>query len=300
MIDHQHFEYGDLVVIEDHKARRSLIRLEAGGKINTHVGSVDSLEIVGRKSGSMLITSSGRRLFVLAPTLTDYVLEMPRGAQVIYPKDLAAILFRLEIFPGCKILESGVGSGALSTALARLGVEVTGVEVREDYLNLARKNVLGFLGEPGLERVHHLQGDIYLAAPPGPFDAVVLDVPEPWRALASVRQAISDRGVLCVYVTNVTQLSRVNDALAEHDFGYSEAVELLERQWYLKGLVARPHHRMVGHTGFLLTARPMVKPKRESSSLTLDSNGEEGLGESSESEDIYSQTTLDDVEGTVG
>lgn len=273
--------------MEDHKGRRTLIRLEEGGKINTHVGSVDALDIAGRKSGSMLTTSSGRRLFILSPTLTDYVLEMPRGAQVIYPKDLAAILFRLEIFPGCKILESGVGSGALSTALARLGVEVTGVEVREDYLNLARKNILGFLGESGLERVHHLQGDIYIAAPPGPFDAVVLDVPEPWRALASARQAISDRGVLCIYVTNVTQLSRVNDALGEHDFGYSEAVELLERQWYLKGLVARPHHRMVGHTGFLITARPMAKNSRESSSSGPENADAVGLGDSSFPEESF-------------
>ncbi|MGC8480033.1 MAG: tRNA (adenine-N1)-methyltransferase [Acidimicrobiales bacterium] len=253
------FAEDDLVILEDHKKRRSMITLRRDAMIHTHVGSIDASSVIGEFSGTVVRTSTDRRVALLRPTLEDFVLFMPRGAQVIYPKDLASIVFRLNLSPGARVLESGVGSGALSCALIQRGATVVGVEIREDHANLARKNVQAFLGADALTRYDVRIGDIASAAVDGPFDAVVLDLPEPWDALRAARDVLSSGGVLCVYVTNVTQLVRVSDGLREAGFGFAEAVELLEREWYLKGVVARPQHRMVGHTGFVLTARPIAK-----------------------------------------
>jgi tRNA (adenine57-N1/adenine58-N1)-methyltransferase len=257
------FSLGQLVILEDHKGRRTLITLGESSRINTHVGAIDASAIVGKESGSLLLTSTDRRIFVLEPTFEDFVLLMPRGAQVIYPKDIGAIMVRLNLRCGDRVLESGVGSGALSIALLKAGVSVVGVEARQDFLNLARKNVTSFLGSQALDKYEVELGDAYERVPEGPFDAVVLDLPEPWRALRLVRQVLRPGGVLAVYVTNVAQLQRVASDLGDADLGYTEAIELLEREWYLKGVVARPQHRMVGHTGFLLTARPLQRNPRE-------------------------------------
>ncbi|MGC8464912.1 MAG: tRNA (adenine-N1)-methyltransferase [Acidimicrobiales bacterium] len=270
------FSLGDLVVIEDHKRRRSLVTLTAEAKINTHVGAVAVGDIIGQDSGSLVLTSTDRRVFVLEPTFEDFVFHMPRGAQVIYPKDIGAIMMRLNLRSGDRVLESGVGSGAMSIAMLKAGVSVVGVEAREDFMNLARKNVASFLGEQYLGRYTVQLGDAYDRVPDGPFDAVMLDLPEPWRALKVVRKVVRPGGVLAVYVTNVTQLQRVVAELGDADFGYADAIELLEREWYLKGLIARPHHRMVGHTGFILTARPLQRRRGE-----IDEMGDGGIDEPS-------------------
>lgn len=232
-----------------------MVSLVEGSSTNTQLGKVSHDVVVGLESGSRLELQSGKALSLLFPTLADFVFQMPRGAQVIYPKDLGAILLAADISSGHKVLESGVGSGALSMALLRCGAEVVGVEVREDYANLAKKNVRSFLGSYPY-KYDVVLGDIFEGAPSEIFDRVVFDLGEPWRALPSARKALSNSGVLCCYVTNVTQASELVNALPAAGFASVDVVEILERHWYFKGVVARPHHRMVGHTGFIVTARP--------------------------------------------
>ncbi len=181
---------------------------------------------------------------------------MPRGAQIIYPKDLGHILFNLDLHPGVSVLEAGVGSGALSLGLLSHGAKVTGVEIREDHLNLARKNVFNFFGDAVKDSYNLINSDVSTYASSERFERVVLDLPEPWDALENVRALLRQDGILCVYLTNVTQIITLNDALDRYRFHSRSYVELLERPWHYKSPVARPEHRMVAHTGFLIYARP--------------------------------------------
>ena len=249
---------GERVLLLDAKERRYLITLRAGTMFHTHVGIVAHDDLIGAAEGSTVLGSTGRRFVVVRPTLSDVVLKMPRGAQVIYPKDLAAILVQADIAPGMRVLEAGVGSGALSMALLRAGADVVGYELREDFANRARSNVVASAGEGAPYRVE--LRDVYEGIDETGLDRIVLDLPEPWQVLPHAQEAMRSGGIICAYLPTINQTAQFRTALEESSFGMAETLEVLHRTWHIEARSVRPDHRMVGHTGFLTTARLLVPP----------------------------------------
>jgi tRNA (adenine57-N1/adenine58-N1)-methyltransferase len=250
------FAAGDRVLLVDAKRRRHLISLSAGGQFHTHAGVLEHDALIGSPEGSTVRTTLGSKLVAVRPTLAEYVLEMPRGAQVIYPKDLGPILILADVFPGAKVLESGVGSGALTLALLRAvgstGL-VTGYEIRDDFARRAQANVEGFLGAdvPLTVEVR----DIYEGIEVTDIDRVLLDLPEPWRVVKHAEQAMHTGGIMLAYLPTIGQVARLREELAGSAFGMIESLEVLQRTWHVDGQSVRPDHRMVAHTGFLTHAR---------------------------------------------
>jgi tRNA (adenine57-N1/adenine58-N1)-methyltransferase len=253
------FRAGDRVLLVDAKRRRHLVTLADGGQFHTHAGVLEHDALIGQPEGASVRTTLGQRLTAVRPTLGEYVLEMPRGAQVIYPKDLGPILLLADVFPGARVLESGVGSGALTLALLRAVGEhgrVTGYELRDDYARRARSNVEGFLGTdvPLDLEVRDVYGGI---DPPGGerFDRILLDLPEPWRVVKHAEAALQPGGILLAYLPTIGQVARLREELSGSAFGMAESLEVLQRSWHVDGQSVRPDHRMVAHTGFLTHAR---------------------------------------------
>ncbi len=250
------FAAGDRVLLVDAKRRRHLITLSTGGQFHTHAGVLEHDALIGSPEGSTVRTTLGSRLVAVRPTLAEYVLEMPRGAQVIYPKDLGPILILADVFPGAKVLESGVGSGALTLALLRAvgstGL-VTGYEIRDDFARRAQANVEGFLGAdvPLTVEVR----DVYEGIEITDIDRVLLDLPEPWRVVKHAEQAMHPGGIMLAYLPTIGQVARLREELAGSAFGMIETLEVLQRTWHVDGQSVRPDHRMVAHTGFLTHAR---------------------------------------------
>jgi tRNA (adenine57-N1/adenine58-N1)-methyltransferase len=256
--DRSRLSDGERVLLVDAKERRYLITLRAGTMFHTHVGIVAHDDLIGAAEGSTVLGSTGRRFVVVRPTLSDVVLKMPRGAQVIYPKDLAAILVQADIAPGMRVLEAGVGSGALSMALLRAGADVVGYELREDFANRARSNVSAAAGEDATYRVE--LRDVYEGIDEKGLDRIVLDLPEPWQVLAHATTAMRSGGIICAYLPTINQTAQFRTALEDSPFGMAETLEVLHRTWHIEARSVRPDHRMVGHTGFLTTARLLVPP----------------------------------------
>jgi tRNA (adenine57-N1/adenine58-N1)-methyltransferase len=200
-------------------------------------------------------TGRGQSYLVIRPTLSEFILKMPRGAQVIYPKDIGPILMLADIGPGVRVLESGVGSGALSTALLRAGADIVGYELREDFANRARINVEQFLGPAALDRYRVELRDCYDGIDETDIDRVVLDLPEPWQVVKHAERAMRPGGLFVAYTPSIIQVSQLRDTLAASRFFAAETVEILQRGWHVEGHAVRPDHRMVGHTGFLTQAR---------------------------------------------
>ena len=246
---------GERVVIIDAKKRRYLVTLEAAKEFHSHAGYFSHDEMIGREEGVTVRSTGGARYTAIRPTMAELVLKMPRGAQVIYPKDLGAILMLADVFPGCRILESGVGSGALSMTLVRAGAVVTGYELREDFAANARKNVADHLGESAIERFDVQVRDCYDGIDERGLDRIVLDLPEPWNVIAHARTALRTGGILVSYLPTITQTAELRRALLEHEFALAETIEVLHRGWHIEGMSVRPDHRMVAHTGFLTSAR---------------------------------------------
>ena len=250
------FAYGDKVVVLDTKGRRYLATLKEGGEFHTHAGFFPHAELIGQPEGVIVKANRGAPYTVLRPTLEDFVVEMPRGAQVIYPKDLGAILMMADIGPGVRVLESGVGSGALSMAMLRAGADIVGYELREDFANRARGNVRGFLGAEVLDRFRVELRDCYDGIDERDLDRVVLDLPEPWRVVRHAEAALRPGGILLSYTPSIVQASQLREAL---DVGTTwlaaRTLEVLHRTWHVQGQAVRPDHRMVAHTGFLTVAR---------------------------------------------
>jgi tRNA (adenine57-N1/adenine58-N1)-methyltransferase len=253
------FRPGDRVQLTDSKGRKYTVVLEAGATYHTHRGGLAHDDLIGQPEGSLVTSAVGTSYLALRPLLTDYVLSMPRGAAVIYPKDAAQIVHWGDIFPGATVLEAGAGSGALTCSLLRaVGAEgkVISYEVRQDHADHAVRNVERFFGSRpanweltvGDMNEHH-----------GLVDRIVLDMLEPWSVLPTVADNLVPGGVLTVYVPTTTQLSRIAEDLRGHG-GFTEpaAWESLHRPWHLVGLAVRPEHRMMGHTAFLLTARRLA------------------------------------------
>jgi tRNA (adenine57-N1/adenine58-N1)-methyltransferase catalytic subunit len=249
---------GERVLLLDSKQRRYLVTLEPGGEFHTHSGFIPHDHLIGAEEGVTVAATRGGKYRVIRPTLADFVLKMPRGAQVIYPKDLGPILMLTDIFPGARVLESGVGSGALSMTLLRAGADVTGYELRGDFAARARRNVESFLGAEYLERYHVEERDCYEGIDGTGYDRVVLDLPEPWRVVPHAETALRPGGILVAYTPSITQASTLRARLAASSFAMAETLEVLQRGWHIDGQAVRPDHRMVGHTGFLTHARLVV------------------------------------------
>jgi tRNA (adenine57-N1/adenine58-N1)-methyltransferase catalytic subunit len=246
---------GDQVLLVDQKQRRYLVQLAAGAEFHSHNGVLPHDDAIGRPEGSLVRSTGTSTYRVIRPTLSDFVLKMRRGAQVIYPKDLGPLLLLADVFPGARVLESGIGSGALSMTLLRAGAEIVGYELREDFAARAQANVAGFLGEEALGRYRVELRDCYEGIDETDLDRVVLDLPEPWRVVPHAAKGLIPGGILVAYTPSVIQVSQLRESLDDAGFFSTETVEVLQRTWHVEGVAVRPDHRMVAHTGFLTHAR---------------------------------------------
>ncbi|MEX0875367.1 MAG: tRNA (adenine-N1)-methyltransferase [Actinomycetota bacterium] len=257
------FAPGDLVLLVDKRGRRYLITLETGAEFHSHLGVIAHASIIGVEEGVLVGTSLGRKYRALRPTLADFVLKMPRGAQVIYPKDLGPIIVEADIFPGARVLEAGTGSGALTLTLLRaVGPKGTvhTFDVREDFHTKALSNIERFVGsDPNYGTLEARTGDLYADEITLEVDRVVFDLTEPWRALTNVARCLRPGGILCSYVPTVPQVQRLVEELGR-GWGMVRTFETMQRGWTVDGLSVRPDHRMVAHTGFLIVARKVIDP----------------------------------------
>jgi tRNA (adenine57-N1/adenine58-N1)-methyltransferase catalytic subunit len=255
---------GEPVRLTDPKGRSHIITLRAGASFHSHRGAVSHDDIIGGPDGNVVRSGGGTPYVVFRPLLADYTLTMKRGAAVVYPKDAAQIVAFADVFPGARVLEAGAGSGALSCWLLRAVGEqgtLTSFERRPDFAEIARRNVEEFsggavpawqliVGEFGRPSDDHGLAD---------FDRVILDMLAPWDCLDAVAEVLAPGGLVCCYVATTTQLSRVVEELrGQGGFDEPAAWENLMRGWHVEGLAVRPEHRMVGHTGFLVTARRLA------------------------------------------
>jgi tRNA (adenine57-N1/adenine58-N1)-methyltransferase len=254
---------GEKVLLLDRKARRYLVTLVAGGQFHTHAGWLPHDDLIGSEEGVVARSTAGAWFQAVRPTLADFVVKMRRGAQVIYPKDLGSILMMADVFPGARVLEAGVGSGALSMALLRAGAHVVGYDLRADFAELALANVGAFLGPEALGRYRVEQRDVYEGIDETGLDRVVLDLPEPWRVVKSAEAALHSGGILVAYLPSIVQVSQLREALDASAFAMAETLEVLVRTWHVKGQAVRPDHRMVAHTGFLTAARLLAPAQPE-------------------------------------
>jgi len=254
---------GDRVILLDVKKRRYLVTLKERGEFHSHHGFVAHADIVGQRQGCVVRSTKGSEYRVLRPTLEDVIVEMPRGAQVIYPKDLAPICMLADIGPGVQVFESGVGSGALSMTMLRYGADIVGYELRDDFAARARNNVGEFLGQDALARYRVESRDSYAGIDPGdgPFDRVVLDLPEPWQVIPHAETVLRAGGLLVAYTPSITQAAQARAELRGRWID-ARTLEVLHRTWHIEGQSVRPDHRMVAHTGFLTVARFLGQGRR--------------------------------------
>jgi len=259
------FRVGDRVQLTGPKGRLHTITLRQDGELHTHHGVLRHTSLIGQPDGSVVTGSGGHEYLALRPLLRDFVMSMPRGAAIVYPKDAAQILAEADVFPGARVVEAGVGSGALSLWLLRAIGEtgsLVSFERREEFAAVARANVETFLGEvPATWRIE--LGDLAETLPavvePGTIDRVVLDMLAPWECLDAVADALTPGGVVVCYVATATQLSRVAEFIRGTGlFTEPDANETMVRGWHVEGLAVRPDHRMVAHTGFLVWARRLA------------------------------------------
>jgi tRNA (adenine57-N1/adenine58-N1)-methyltransferase len=289
------FAAGDRVQLSDVKSRKHTILLEAGKQFFTNHGSLAHDDIIGLEEGTVVMSTGNMKYLALRPLLTDFVLAMPRGAAVVYPKDAAAIVGFADIYPGATVVEAGVGSGALTCSLIRAVGEsgcVHSYERREDFAKIATKNVSNFFGETPTNwdvTLGDLQDEVTKLAP-NSVDRVVLDMLAPWECIDSLAQVVRPGGVVIAYVATTTQMSRfVEDIRADKRWTDPEGQELIQRPWHIEGLAVRPNHRMQGHTGFLITTRKLapgtVLPPRRIRPAKGATEGLEALGSNKEASD---------------
>lgn len=256
------FRYGDRVQLTDAKGKVHSITLKESGEWHTHRGWLIHDQIVGLPEGSVVETTAGLKFLAFRPLLGDYVLSMPRGATIVYPKDAAMIVGVADIAPGSHVLEAGVGSGALTITLLRaVGSEglVDSFERREEFAAIARRNVTEYFGTDPSNwslTLGSLQDEVN---PSRKYDRIVLDMLAPWECVQLAANVLLPGGVLLAYVATTTQLSAMAEKIKEAGaFTEPESTETLVRGWHHEGLAVRPQHRMIGHTGFLLIARRLA------------------------------------------
>jgi tRNA (adenine57-N1/adenine58-N1)-methyltransferase len=260
------FTPGDACLLSDVRDRQFLITLEDGSTFQFDKGTLSHDDIIGVAEGSTLRSSKGIALVAMRPRLVDHVLRMKRGAAVMYPKDSGALVTWADIAPGCVVVEAGTGSGALTIALSRaVGVEgsVISVERRDDHLRHAKKLIESFLGEIPSNIEFHVGEveDVLSSAAP---DRVILDIPEPWKVVPAVAEALVGGGSFACYLPNIPQVQQVRDALwNEKAFAGTDTFEVMMRDWVIDDRSVRPDHRMVGHTGFLTVTRRRLPVQSE-------------------------------------
>ncbi|MRH29529.1 methyltransferase domain-containing protein [Microbacterium sp. SYP-A9085] len=259
------FRYGDRVQLTGPKGRLHTVTLREGGELHTHRGVLRHEALIGLPDGSVVRNSGDAEYLALRPLLRDFVMSMPRGAAIVYPKDAAQIVAQADVFPGAVVVEAGVGSGALSLSLLRAvgdAGRLVSFERREEFADVAKANVATFLGRtPANWQVvlGDLTEQLPEAMPDGSVDRVVLDMLAPWECIDAVAAALTPGGVVLCYIATATQLSRVAEYLRGTGlFTEPEASETMIRGWHVEGLAVRPDHRMVAHTGFLISARRLA------------------------------------------
>ena len=262
-------EPGERVLLTDARDRRYLIVLGTGKQFHSHLGSIEHDDLIGGPEGSTVRTSNGATLTAFRPTLSDFVLKMKRGAQVVYPKDIGLILVYADVFPGATVVEAGTGSASLTLALARaVGPEgrVISYELRDDHHAQAAENIAAWYegsgGKP--ENLELRVGDVFegiLDERGGRMtgiDRMVLDLPEPWHAIGSATDSLAPGGVFCCYLPTIPQVSQTVEAMRRAGFSFLTTLEGLVRTWNVEGQSVRPDHRMVAHTGFIVTGRKLA------------------------------------------
>ncbi len=298
------FKVGEKVVVVDSKERHYVFKLRTNASFHTNNGTVSHNDIIGKVEGETVLSSKLSPLVVFRPTLSDIIFKMPRGAQVIYPKDIGPILIELDLFHGANVLESGVGSGALSIALLRSGAKVIGYEIREDFREIAMKNVLESFGCNLLSESNTLLNDLQSQSEPtfsdaytgnlssrdvyrndqssntnlasnymvkiadiyngideNSLDRIVLDLPEPWKVVMHAQQSLKPGGILVCYLPTINQTSTLVEEIRQSSFKLMRVFEVIERDWKVNGKVVRPEQRIVGHTGFITSARLTNQPQ---------------------------------------
>ena len=254
---------GEWVRLVDSKGRRHNICLTPGKRFFSNRGHFDHDELVGRAEGFTVQSSAGGEYLVFRPLLSEFVVSMPRGAAVVYPKDAAQIVAFADIYPGARVVEAGVGSGALTCSLLRaVGPHgrVSSYERRSEFADVARQNVTQFFG--GMHPAWDLTiGDLAEALPASGerVDRIILDMLAPWECVDAAADALEPGGIVCAYVATTTQLSVFVETVRAHG-GFTEPQpwESMVRDWHVEGLAVRPGHKMIGHTAFLVTARRMA------------------------------------------
>ena len=251
------FQEGDHALIVDRRGRRYLVRLRLSATFHSHLGAFAHADLIGQDEGTRITTAQGHTLLAVKPTMADFTRQMPRIATVVYPKDLGAIITFGDIFPGARVLEAGTGSGALTIALMRAvgeGGRVTSYDVRPDMIERALDNVSMMV--PDHSRLSVKLGDVYQGFEEDRLDRIVLDLPEPWHVVPHASRALVPGGVFLSFLPTVLQFHQLTQALRdERTFDLIETMEVLTRPWAVGERSVRPAHRMVGHTGFITTAR---------------------------------------------
>jgi len=251
------FKSGDNMILLDRKNREYYFKLTPGGLIDLRGGKISHDDIIGKKEGTKITSSIGETFFAFKPTLSQFILNMPRKGQIIYPKDIGIILMWADVFPGAKVVEGGIGFGALTMALLRVvgpQGKVISYEVREDFASQAKKNIENFAG-----RVDNLEirlKDIYQGIEEKGVDRVILDVPEPWRVVPHASEALKKGGFFLSYLPTIIQVKKVVDEMKDsRAFTGIQTIEVLIRAWNVDKMSVRPVHRMVAHTGFITIGR---------------------------------------------
>jgi len=251
------FKWNNLVLLVDRKGRKYLITLKQDESFHTHLGYINHNDIVGNPPGSWFFTTNGHRLLGLNPTLSDFILEMDRATQVIYPKDIGTILMSADIFPGAIVVEAGFGSGALTLALLR-SVGQTGKVITYDLETSKSAKSLAQI-TPFMPKNHSLtvkEGDIYKGISEREIDRLILDLPEPWQAVEVALSSLTLGGIFLSFLPTILQVHKLVESLnASGQFQLIETIEVLHRSWHVSTRSVRPDHRMVAHTGFITTAR---------------------------------------------
>jgi tRNA (adenine57-N1/adenine58-N1)-methyltransferase len=252
------FEPGERILLVDARGRRYLVRLRAGGAFHTHGGAIAHDLLLGREEGTEVRSTGGMVLRAFRPRMADYILKMPRAAQVVYPKDVGPIVVFADVAPGARVLEAGTGSGALTIALCRAAGpdgRVVSYELRPEFQQRAADNIEAFFGKmPAWLELR--PGDLREVAGSGEtFDRAILDLPDPWDVLDALAEALDPGGIVCAYLPTTVQVQQLVLSLGPAGFVHVETIETLLRSWHVAERSVRPDHRMVAHTGFLTVAR---------------------------------------------
>lgn len=289
---------GDRVQVTDPKGRLHTITLVPGGRFQTNRGTLDHDLVLGKPDGQVVEVEEGKTFQVLRPLLSDYTMSMPRGAAIIYPKDAAQIVAMADVFPGARVLESGVGSGALSASLlSAIGPDGTlhSVELREEFASIAASNVdLWFGGRHPAWTIEVCDlRDALATMRPHSFDRVILDLLDPWTYVEGVAKVVEPGGVFLAYVATVPQLSRLVEAVrASEQFSDPHSWETMMRSWHVEGLSVRPDHRMVAHTGFLMVARRLAPDSPSHEVARRPAPAAHGKGGQWDDVEVWNEETL--------